>query len=199
MNQKQTRLTLLKKIQQVDNEIYWDDFVRYYEGYIYVIIRDFGLSKEDCEDLLQVVLVKVWKGLPKYTYQEGKCRCRTWLCKVVKNAVYNFLDLKVNRNQKKNVSYDQVLSSLNLYTAAEIDVLAEREWKTYISNLAWENLKGEFSDISRRVFEASLIESDNSVLAEKFEVAESSVRVYKIRIRKALLKEIVRLNQELDG
>ena len=82
---------------------------------------------------------------------------------------------------------------------AEIDKLAAREWKSYISNMAWDKVKDDFSEISRQIFEASMHEDSNAVLAEKFAVAESSVRVYKMRVRKTLLKEIVRLNQELGG
>ena len=82
---------------------------------------------------------------------------------------------------------------------SEIDQIAEREWQSYVSNLAWENLQDQFPKQAKEVFEASLEEENNAVLAVKFGVAESSVRVYKMRIRKAMHKEIVRLNQELGG
>ena len=42
-------------------------------------------------------------------------------------------------------------------------------------------------------------EYSNAEIAEKFSVAESSVRVYKMRVRKTVYKEIVRLNTELGG
>ena len=198
-NEKNTRLTLLQKLQKPDNENSWDDFVKYYEGYIYVVIRNFGFDSEDSEDLLQDVLVKVWKALPKYNYQQGKCRFRTWLCVIIRNTVFNFYDLRVNKNKAKNVSLSHTLNELEMISEAEIDKLAKREWENYVSNMAWENLKKDFSEISRQVFEASLDEDNNSLIAERFTIPESSVRVYKMRVRKALLKEIVRLNQELGG
>mgnify|MGYP001014042110 CR=1 FL=1 len=193
-----TSHTLLKKLQRNEGQ-HWEEFVHYYEGYIYVVIRNFDIRKEDAEDLLQDVLVKVWKALPSYNYEEDKCRFRTWLCVVIRNTVFNFYELRASKNNKKNVSYEEVLEGLNLITEAEIDKLAAREWKSYISNMAWDKVKDDFSEISRQIFEASMHEDSNSVLAEKFNVAESSVRVYKMRVRKTLLKEIVRLNQELGG
>ena len=198
-NEKNTRLTLLQKLQKPDNENSWDDFVKYYEGYIYVVIRNFGFDSEDSEDLLQDVLVKVWKALPKYNYQQGKCRFRTWLCVIIRNTVFNFYDLRVNKNKAKNVSLSHTLNELEIISEAEIDTLAKREWENYVSNMAWENLKKDFSEISRQVFEASLDEDNNSIIAANYAIPESSVRVYKMRVRKALLKEIVRLNQELGG
>ena len=197
---KQTRQTLLQKLQSAEeDEGSWDDFVKYYEGYIYVVIRGLGVDIKDSEDLLQDVLVKVWKALPNYSYDVEKCRFRTWLCVVIRNTVFNFLDLKANKNKQKNVSYNEIKENLNLVSESEIDQIAEREWKSYISNMAWDNLKDDFSELNRQIFEASLDTDDNTVIADRFGIAESSVRVYKMRVRKAIHKEIVRLNHELGG
>jgi RNA polymerase sigma factor (sigma-70 family) len=195
---KQTRQTLLQKLRSPDSdENNWDDFVKYYEGYIYVVIRSFKVDIKDSEDLLQDVLVKVWKSLAKY--DDSKSRFRTWLCVVIRNTVFNFFELKSSKNKQKNVSYHEIKENLNLITDSEIDSIAEKEWKSYIANMAWDNLKDDFSEINRQVFEASFEVDDNNILAERFGLAESSVRVYKMRIRKAVHKEIVRLNHELGG
>jgi RNA polymerase sigma factor (sigma-70 family) len=194
-----TRLTLLQKLQQSHDERDWEDFVRYYEGYIYVVLRSFGLSPEDCEDLLQEVLVKVWKALPSYDYQEKRCRFRTWLCVVVRNTVTSFRRRKSTRNNSRNVDLEGVVDKVELMTEAEIDAISEREWKVYVSNMAWDNVKEALPKLSREVFEASLTEQDNAKLAERFDVAESTVRVYKMRARKALCKEIARLDREMGG
>ncbi len=195
----QTRVTLLQKLQRNQDEHSWDDFVRYYEGYIYVVIRNLGVGVEDSQDILQEILLKIWKAIPNYSYDREKCRFRTWLCVVIRNKVYSFFKLRSSRNNRLNVSYDNLLQNLDLITDAEIDQIAEKEWQSYVSNLAWENLQDQFPKQAKEVFEASLDEEDNAVLAERFGVAESSVRVYKMRIRKAMHKEIVRLNQELGG
>ena len=65
--------------------------------------------------------------------------------------------------------------------------------------LAWEKLKASFSEQTQKVFEES-IKSDisNAELATKFAISESSVRVFKMRVRKAMHKEIIRLNSELE-
>ncbi|MDD7984003.1 sigma-70 family RNA polymerase sigma factor [Lentisphaera marina] len=194
-----TRQTLLYKLIDSNDEKSWDDFVKYYEGYIYVVIRSLGVKQDVAEDLLQDVLVKVWKSLPNYEYREGVCTFRTWLCLVIKSTVYNFFRKKSTRNDNKNVDYDATLHSLDNITEPEINKIAELEWKSYISNMAWENVKDEFSEQSRKIFEASVHEESNQALADKFDVSTGAVRVYKSRVKKVLLREISRLNSELGG
>ena len=194
-----TRQTLLQKLQKQQDEQTWEEFIRYYEGYIYVCIRNLGVSLSDSEDLLQEVLVKIWKGMPQYSYERDKCRFRTWLSTVVRNTVYSFFKLKINRNAQKNVNYEEFLEKLEMTSDAEVDKIAESEWQVYVSNLAWDNLKNDFPEHAKKLFEASIEENDNALLAKQFDIAESSVRVYKMRMKKALKKEIVRLNAELGG
>ncbi len=85
-----TRQTLLYKIIDSSDEKSWDEFVRQYEGYIYVLIRSLGVNQHVAEDLLQDVLIKVWKPLPNYEHREVECTFRTWLWLVIRSTVYNF-------------------------------------------------------------------------------------------------------------
>jgi len=194
-----TRHTLLQKIKDPNNENSWEEFVEYYSGYIYVIIRNFRVDIEDSEDLMQDVLIKVWKGIRQYDPEAKRSKFRTWLCSVIRNTVFNFLKSKSVRNSKQNVCYNDALEQMDLVNEAEVDKIAEKEWQNYIANLAWKNIKNDLSPVNRDIFENSLKEGvSNSELAEKFSIAEASVRVYKMRVKKALSKEIVRLNSELS-
>lgn len=198
-DEQNTRYTLLQKIQSSDNEQNWEEFVNYYSPYIYVIIKRFGIKSEDSEELLQDVLVKIWKNISKYDREKYQCRFRTWLSVMIRNTVFNFFKSKANKNAESNVSYDEILGKLELISEAEVNKIAETEWKNYIAKLAWENLKDDFSDLTKKVFEASISNDiSNKELAEQFDTSESSVRVFKMRVRKAMHKEIIRLNNELD-
>ncbi|WDE97147.1 sigma-70 family RNA polymerase sigma factor [Lentisphaera profundi] len=194
-----TRHTLLQKIKDPNNESSWEEFVEYYSGYIYVIIRSFRVDIEDSEDLLQDVLIKVWKGIRQYDQSEKRSKFRTWLCSVIRNTVFNFLKSKSVKNSKQNVSYNEALEQMNLINEAEVDKIAEKEWQNYVANLAWANIKNDLSEANCQIFEDSISgELNNAELAQKHGIAETSVRVYKMRVKKALSKEIVRLNNELS-
>ena len=198
-NEKSTRYTLLQKLQNPNNERSWDEFVAYYRAYIFAIIQRFNVGTEDSEELLQDVLVKIWKNISKFDPQKYECRFRTWLSVMIRNTVFNFFKAKSSRNSKNNVNYDDIIHKLELISEAEINQIAEKEWRNYIAKMAWRNLKDNFNEVTRNIFEDSM-KSDiaNSVLAEKYDVSESSVRVFKMRVRKAMHKEIIRLNNELE-
>ena len=138
-------------------------------------------------------------SLYDFKYEREKCRFRTWLCVIIRNTVYNYVQSKAARNKQQDVNFEQVAESIKLITQPEIDKIAEVEWKSFLSNKAWESIKDDFSPKAVQVFEASLDEDDNKVLSEKFGITPNVIRVYKSRIRNVLLKEITRLNFELGG
>ena len=196
---KNTRYTLLHKLQSENNEKNWEEFVTYYSPYIFVIIRRFNVGSQDSEELMQDVLVKIWKNIGKFDREEYKCRFRTWLGVMIRNTVFNFFKSKATKTSRMNVSYQEIIGKLELITEAEINIISEREWKNHIAQLAWQNLKNKFSEQTQKVFEESIkSDIDNTELAQKFDLSESSVRVFKMRVRKAMHKEIIRLNSELE-
>ena len=196
---KNTRYTLLQRLQSSNNEKNWDEFVTYYKPYIFVIIKGFNVGIQDSEELMQDVLVKIWKNISKFDPEKHQCRFRTWLSTMIRNTVFNFFKSKSSKNSQSNINYDDIIGRLELISDAEINLLAEKEWRNYIAKLAWENLKENFNDVTRNVFEESIsADIENSTLAEKYNVSESSVRVFKMRVRKAMHKEIIRLNNELE-
>ena len=48
-----TRKTLLYRVQNETGEGVWDDFVDKYRDYIFLVVLNFGLQREDAEDLVQ--------------------------------------------------------------------------------------------------------------------------------------------------
>jgi RNA polymerase sigma factor (sigma-70 family) len=198
MNNWNTRQTLLERIRDKHDESSWEDFVYYYRQYIYVVIRSMNLNHHDAEEIVQLVLLKVWDKLPDFQYDAEKGRFRGWLCRVTGNIVKNYLRSRksqVNRVEKfQQQSDDAYLESVSL---PEIEKIASREWENYIANMAWRNIESSFTENVRECF---LLMTDGALvqdIAAKFEISESSVYVYKKRVQDKLFSEINRLEREL--
>ena len=76
--------------------------------------------------------------------------------------------------------------------------LAEHEWKLFLTHKAFEIIQEEFSEKDINIFLASSKGMTDDAIAEKYEIAQSSVRVYRMRLQKAMRKEVARLEIELD-
>ena len=179
---KSTRLTLIQRISDQDrDEQSWEEFVSTYKNYIYCIIRRFKLSHELCEDILQDILVILWKSIPKFDYQPNKCRFRTWLGVVCRNAVKTHLASKAGRKQQQEINYDEPLHSINQFTEPEIEKIAEQEWKTFIANKALNNIRPKISLKIYTVLEGLFAKRSDQDLADELETSRSTIRVYRQR------------------
>ena len=193
-----TSMTLIQRIQHQNDDQCWEDFVNSYKGYIYMILRNFNIDSNICEDLLQQVFIKLWKALPNFKYTPDKCRFRTWLSQVSCNFVKDYLKSQAARHSSKETEYRVALHDLTKVSQPEIEKIAEKEWKLYIANKAWGNIKADLSVKVREIFDLSLNDISNKEIATKYDISENAVRVYLQRGRKVILREIYRLNKELD-
>ena len=63
-----TRKTLIQNIKDQHDTKSWEDFVFYYNRYIYAIISNMNMRHHDAEDIVQRVLLKLWKKLPEFEF-----------------------------------------------------------------------------------------------------------------------------------
>ena len=57
MSQLNTRLTLIQRISQSQDEESWEEFVHYYKRYLYVVVRNLNMNHHDTEEIIQTVEV----------------------------------------------------------------------------------------------------------------------------------------------
>ena len=199
MASQETSFTLIERVRNSQSDDrYWEEFVESYRAYIYVIIRNFNLSDSLCEDLLQEVLLQLWKDPPKLEYRPNQCRFRTWLSLVTCNVVKTWLKSKAGKRSKKEAGYEESLHALERISEPEIEVIAEKEWKVFIAEKALANLRARLPEKLLKTLEAFLDDVPDCEVAAQLQTSEASVRVYRQRAKNALKKEVLRLNTELD-
>ena len=183
-----TKETLLFRVQ--NNMDSWDEFTSIYERYIYLIIRAMKINHHDAEDLTQNVLLKVWKNIANYEYNPDHARFRTWLSRICRNQVIDFIRKKKTDDNKILNNY----SEAEQITQPQVEALAEEEWKAHVSTAAWENIQSDFKTEAMSCFE--MINDGRPVadIAKDLNLSESSVYVYSKRVRDQLIAEVRRLN-----
>jgi RNA polymerase sigma factor (sigma-70 family) len=188
-----TRETLIQRVKTHIDQKSWEEFIHYYKPYLFRVVKNMVDGHHDCEDIVQKALLACWEKLPEYKYNPQKSRFRTWLCAIARNHTLKFFrDSGRYQNKMGNLHALE-----NEPATPEVLKNEELEWKLYISNLAWENIKNDFEgkalDCFMMVSEG--IPTDN--IAQKLNISPGSVYVLKKRVTERLYREINRLDRDL--
>ena len=192
-----TRESLLMRVKDQDDDKSWEDFVTYYRPFIYNVVRGMNLPHHDAEEIVQLVLLKSWNKLPKFDYDKGKGRFRGWLCMVTGNTVRDFLRKRKIPTEELSTESTKESPYSRYSDLPEIEKIAEKEWKRYISKLAWESVSKKFKPQVTQAFLMAVQSVPMEEIVLKLGIAESTVYVYKCRVQKELRAEIIRLNRYL--
>ncbi|MCM8535694.1 MAG: sigma-70 family RNA polymerase sigma factor [Lentisphaeraceae bacterium] len=190
MSNINTRETLLMRIRSRQDDFSWEEFTSAYERYIYLVVRGMNVGHHDAEDLVQSVMLAIWQKIPEFEYQPSRSKFRTWLCRITRNKVVDYIRSATSESRKVDgVVNDEV-------SLPEIEQLAEREWKAHITDVAWQNIQSEFNESTLKCFELMQNDGNAKEVAAKLEISESSVYVFFKRVKDRFIKEVRRLDVE---
>lgn len=105
MTQEELLPLILKKDDKAFTIMY-DMYSKNLYGVIHNLIHD----REEAEDVLQEVFVKIWKNIE--SYNESKGRFFTWIINIARNTTIDKLRSKGFNNSRKNLSSDNFVHLL---------------------------------------------------------------------------------------
>lgn len=117
-------LPLLQKKDDRSFTLLYDNYSKSLYGIIFNLVKD----KEESEDVLQEVFVKIWKNID--TYNTSKGRLYTWMLNIARNTSIDKLRSKNFNNNQKNLSTDNFVHILddNSKTINKIDAIGIKEF-----------------------------------------------------------------------
>ena len=123
MTQEELIPLLLKKDDRSFTLLY-DNYSKSLYGVIFTLIKD----REEAEDVLQEVFIKIWKNIDSYS--ESKGRLYTWMLNIARNTSIDKLRSKGFNNNQKNLSSDNFVHILddNSKTINRIDAIGIKEF-----------------------------------------------------------------------
>ena len=192
-----TSITLVQKMRNQYDDSSWNRFTETYSPYMRMIIFNMGLRHHDTEDLVQSIILKAWKNLPKFEYKPDSGALRSWLKTITKNTVLNFLKKKSTKEASLNEIQENSLVNHDPVTEAEIYSCMDTQWEIFISNLAWENIKDEFGETVQQIFLKLTKGESIEKIAVDLDIKENTVYQSRIRVKKRFYREIRRPNFEL--
>lgn len=190
-----THQTLIQRVQNPEDTGAWDEFVKYYETFIKMVLKKSNIPFNEADDLVQDILLKVWKGLPGYEYRREKAKFRTWLGTIIRNTVIDYYN-KVKRSggDKFELFENSVLN----IKESEIEKVIKEEWLRYLTEFAMDRIRSIFSGQAIEVFKLSLTGNSGREIAAKLNITEESVFVLRSRVKGRIKKEIEKLRSEIE-
>lgn len=195
-----TRISLVGRIRDQQNEFAWTEFVQCYRKFLYNYLIRTGFKHHDADEIVQISLVKIWNAMPDFDYQPDKGRFRAWLCTITGNTARNYIRNRKNHEEKTDFSIDDSdISNKELAMLAippEVEQIAETEWLQYLPELALKRVKHHFDKRTLQVFLLCSKGITTEEIARRLQISPGSVYVYKARVTEKVAAEIVRLKKE---
>jgi RNA polymerase sigma-70 factor (ECF subfamily) len=177
-----TSPSLLIRVRNPRDGDAWREFDRVYSGLIVRYCRGRGLSPTDAEDVRQIVLMNLAGALPKFEYSLERGRFRSYLGRVVRNAV--FRRIRCPR---------PAVAALHEFEPAAItdpdvdhDATWRREWMHHHLRRAMQAIRRTHERRSLDVFERLLRGQPAAEVAEAMGMSIAAVHKVKQRVQRRL-------------
>jgi len=182
-----TRPSLIGRLGDMDDHAAWREFDRRYGSLIVAYARRRGLDLADAEDLRQNVLISLSVTMRSFRLQPERGRFRSYLGRVVGNAVHRFRERPFRRSGVLELD-ERLLATLP--DPGEPDEVWEREWRNHHLRLAMETVERTFDPTSVEMFRRLLAGEGTAHVAAELGTTTAAVYKAKQRIRRRL-KEVI--------
>ena len=159
-----------------------------------------NLDHHDGEDILQRVLLKLWEKLPEFEYNTARGSFRSFLCTIIRNMAIDFLKKK-SRMLKSIGGEEKVILKkyLDQVSLPEIENIAEREWKLFLSNTAWQRVEPTLTEKVKKAYLMLLKGQALESVAKELQIQNNTVYVYKLRVIEKIQREIKLIELDLSS
>lgn len=182
---------MLSRVRNLDDHASWREFDEKYRDLILGYGRRRGLQPTDAEDVRQLVMLKLARGLRSFRYEPGKGRFRDYLGRATRNAIGDLM-------RSRQLGTPVASPSLADERGADVDADAERdreweqEWMLHHYRLAMRTVRRTADPRSVQVFERLLAGDDVETVAADLAMTADAVHKVKQRVRDRLKAAVAR-------
>lgn len=194
---QRTRPSLLSRVRDLDDHASWREFDEKYRDLLLGYGRRRGLQSTDAEDVRQIVMLNLARGLRSFRYEPGKGRFREYLGRATRNAI---TQLFRSRQLGAPVASASHADDEGTTTEAGSDREWEQEWMLHHYRLAMKTVRKTADPKSVVVFERLLAGESVEAIARDATMTTDAVHKVKQRVRDRLkLAVAAQLRDEDDA
>jgi len=179
------------------DEISWEEFYRIYWPLVLDIGRKLGMPQDSCSDLMQEIMIDLFKGEPLLRYDPAKGKFRTYFGVLVRHKAAEMLRKSarfssVSASAAGRSSSDELPASL---TGDDLDEnnpfqsLFDEEYRKCLLTAAMNELRNTVEPKTYAIFEMVVLqERPQKEVARCLGISRAAIDVYCSRCRKTLKK-----------
>ena len=189
-----TRISLLLKLRDENDQVAWERFVTLYAPVVYGFARRKGLA--DAADIAQNVLLSVVQQMRKWTYSSERGSFRGWLFTIARNRLKNWRSSTARRMD--GIGGDDHHDALQAEADPASDV---EEWDAQYAqqtlHLAADIVRQQVSEQTWLAFEmTALAGTSGAAVAESLGISVGAVYLARGRVMARLKDQVQQIGDE---
>ena len=193
MQSPETNKSLIVRLSDTQDADAWYQFTEVYRPIILRLGVARGLQRADAEDLAQKVLVSVAGAIHRWE-PEGPAKFRTWLKRIIDNAVLNALT-RTKPDRAHGSGGDSSLLNQQPERSGADSELLRIEYQREVFQWAARKVRGEFTDKTWQAFWLTAVESESASDVGRL-LGRNRGSIYAARCR--VMKRIMQVIEEFD-
>jgi RNA polymerase sigma-70 factor (ECF subfamily) len=199
-----TRTSLLKRLQDWDDQESWKDFFDSYSKLLFSVALKSGFRGPEAEDLVQETIIAVAKHMPGFRYDASRGSFKAWLLSILRNRIIDRVRSRGRRPQAVEETPSESSQTALVHripdpAPAQLDQIWEEEWEQHLFDLALQRIREEATPRDFQIFDCLVLKHwPIQAVADALQVNEARIYVAKSRVAGLLRQEVERLQAQLQ-
>ncbi len=189
-----THPSLLVRLRDSADREAWRTFDARYGELVIGYCRSRGLRLADAEDVRQIVMFNLARGMPGFEYQPARGRFRDYFRRVVRHAICR----QIERHAARETALSPDVLDARPGDGAD-DAQWEEQWVRHHCRLALRELRATFEPRGVDVFDRLLDGQSTDAIAAELSMTPEAVRKAKQRAKERLREIVQRQIQQEDS
>lgn len=184
-----TRVSLIERMKDPGDQGGWQRFYDTYQSAIRGLAVRAGLTAAEADDVVQEVLIAVARNMPTFEYDRSRGSFKGWLFQITRRRIADHF-----RRKRDVVPLDD---ELLVETDGRLERQWDEEWRRSLLQQALAAARAGVSPAQWQMFDLAAVQQwPMERITRLLGVSRAQVYMARMRVRKAVRKEAVRLGLE---
>ena len=197
-----TRVTLLNRLKNIDDQESWRDFFDTYWKFLYNCALRYGLTEAEAEEVVQETVIEVSRKMPDFQYDPNQS-FKGWLLHTTRWRILDQLRKRkrsgprVSNRAEKDTGTDLV-AQVPDPSGDYLDTMWEEEWQRNLMSAALDKVKTQVKPRQYQIFDLYVLkEWPVEKVVQTLKVSSGQVYLAKFKICRLLKREVKALEAKV--